>query len=141
MTRPELRRCLPAGHIDSAASAAQIANPLTHRTGSASVAATGTVQRRSVNPPQATSAAAAGNRIHSGIGMLNCATDPPSGVEPMKATHSRHSCAFRTSETATIAPVTPSAIPSARHSRRTANHSSPIPGVTLVSSTKPHVHG
>ena len=42
---------------------------------------------------------------------------------------------------ATTAPVTPSAIASARHSRRTANQSSPIPGVTLVSSTNPHVHG
>ena len=72
-------RCWLSGSL---ASAAQIANPLTHNTGSASVAATGTVQRRSVVAPQITSTAAAGSRSHSGIGIWNCATDPPSGVDP-----------------------------------------------------------
>ena len=40
-----------------------------------------------------------------------------------------------------MAAVTPNAMASARHSRRTANHSSPMPGVTLVNSISDHVHG
>ena len=40
-----------------------------------------------------------------------------------------------------MAAVTPRAIASARHSRRTANQTSPIPGVTFVRMTKAHVHG
>ena len=54
---------------------------------------------------------------------------------------SRHWSGRVTKETATIAAVTPSAIPSDRHSRRTANHSSPIPGVIFVSRTSDQVHG
>ncbi len=42
---------------------------------------------------------------------------------------------------ATMTAVAPSAMPSARHSRRTANHSSPTPGVTFVSSIRAHIQG
>ena len=44
-------------------------------------------------------------------------------------------------ETATMAAVAPSAMPSCRHSRRTTNHSRPTPQVGLVSSTNDHVQG
>ena len=51
------------------------------------------------------------------------------------STQSATASGSSTNETATIAAVAPSAIASARHSRRTANHSSPIPGVIFVSRT------
>ena len=40
-----------------------------------------------------------------------------------------------------MAAVAPSAIASSRHSRRTTNHSKPMPGVIFVSSTSAHIHG
>ncbi len=46
-----------------------------------------------------------------------------------------------TKDTAAITAVAPSAIPSWRHSRRTANQSRPTPALGLVSSTNDHVHG
>ena len=55
--------------------------------------------------------------------------------------HSAQSDGLIANETATIAAVAPSAIARFRHSRRTANHSSPTPGVTFVSSTNAHVAG
>ncbi len=46
--------------------------------------------------------------------------------------HSRHRSGTVRTDTATMAAVTPSAIPNRRHSPRTACHTTPIPGVTLV---------
>jgi hypothetical protein len=75
------------------------------------------------------------------MAIWNCATEPPSGVERMKSSHWRQSDASMTRDPATIADVTPSAIPSWRHSRRTANQVRAIAGVTLVNATNAHAQG
>ncbi len=57
------------------------------------------------------------------------------GVLELAATtsiHCRHRAGSSAYETPTITPVTATARPSSRHSRRTANQAIPIPGVTLV---------
>ena len=97
-------------------SAARTAKPLGHSTGSASVAPTGTVQRRSVRPPQATSARAAGTRIQSGTGTENwLSADPPAVAPRLSRSHDSKSRASIASETATSAAVTQRAIARERH--------------------------
>src|SRR5439155_306454 len=57
------------------------------------------------------------------------------------STHVRHSSGSSTNEPAAMTAVAPSAIASARHSRRTANQRRPTPGVTFVNSTIDHAAG
>ncbi len=114
-----------------------MAGPMIQSTGSAMVLATGTTQRRSVRAPQTTSAAAAARRSNSG-GMSHwreLLTSGPVELELIRnLTQSNHAPGAIANETAAIAAVAPSAIPSDRHSRRTTNQSSETPGVTLVSN-------
>ena len=58
----------PVGGSRSAMTARSIARPPYHSAGSASIPATGTVQRRFVRAPQTTSATANGSRTRNGIG-------------------------------------------------------------------------
>ncbi len=66
---------------------------------------------------------------------------PGSEVTIRERTQSIHMPGAMTAETTTNAAVAPSAMASERHSRRTANHSRPIPGVTFVSSTNDQAAG
>src|SRR5262245_5074674 len=65
-------------------------------------------------------------------------TEPGTVLDPVLDASSRNQSAHWSGatsiDTATIAPVTAAASITARHSRRTANHNTPMPGVTLVSS-------
>ena len=90
-------------------------------TGSASIAASGTVHRRSVRAPQITIDGRDGDPDQQDAHCV-----PPSWRS--SAIQSRQTSGANTNETAAIAAVVPSAIASARHSRRTANHSRPTPG-------------
>ena len=80
--------------------------------------------------------------MRSGIAIENWLSGAPEAVLRMlslsQATHSRPSISR---DTATSAAVQPSAIASGRHSRRTANQTSPTPGVTLVRSTNDQATG
>src|ERR1035437_2214446 len=99
-----------------------------HKIGSASIEATGTSHGQSRLAPSHTSATASGRRIASG---------PPSVcLDPAARTpiHSAHRPGARIMVGTAIAAVTPSATDSFRHSPRNANHRTPTPGVTLVSS-------
>src|SRR6185436_520999 len=111
-----------------------------HSAGSAIIAATGTVQRRSVVAPQTTTTTATGRRASSGIGT---AAHVPSRPDTVLSTVSQSDQAFgmNTAEATMIMPVATSAVASWFHSRRTANHSRPTPGVTFVSSTNDHAAG
>ena len=110
-------------------------------TGSAAQAwrARTTVQRRSVRAPQVTSTTAADRRDHRGSETANWPTVAPvwrpRNAEPVRP----QSCGVDERGHGTSTAVAPSAIASERHSRRTANHSSPTPGVTLVSRTNAQV--
>jgi hypothetical protein len=108
--------------------------------GMASVAATRTVQRRSVRAPQATSASAPTSRIGSGIGKCSPSGSTPT-IERRATTHWPQSAGARAHETALSAAVAPSAMASDRHSLLTANQTRPTPGVTFVSRTNDHAAG
>ncbi len=56
-------------------------------------------------------------------------------------THSIQAAGWSAPEIATTTTVAPAASTRLRHSRRSANHRIPIPGVTLVRSTNAHVAG
>src|SRR5207247_1338328 len=66
------------------------------RTGSAIVAATGTVQARSVRAPPITTAAAIGRRIQIGIGRVTLAGAPAFTIEAIQASHSDRSTSSET---------------------------------------------
>src|SRR5450631_1532207 len=113
--------------------ARSMARPPYQNAGRASIAATGTAQRRLVRAPQTTTTTAIGRRNHGGIGIaahVPLVLPTLLVITPIHSSQARESTAR---ETATIAAVAPRAMASDRHSRRTANHSRPIPGVTLVS--------
>ena len=76
----------------------------------------------------------------SGIG-IDAQVPPLPVLAASRSNQANQLCGISTNETATIAAVDPSAIASDRHSRRSANHSRPTPGVIFVSSTKAQVHG
>ena len=101
-----------------------------HIAGTASAAATGTVQRASRVAPHQTIAAAIGSRSQSGMGRAGHGGGVPAESSSI-VTQPTHSAGTSTNVTATIAAVAPSAMPSWRHSRRATNHSSPMPGRDL----------
>ena len=68
----------------------------------------------------------------SGIGTAAQVGSRPA-MDDRTLSHSSQAPGMMTTEIAMTAAVAPSAIPRFRHSRRTANQSRPIPGVTLVS--------
>ena len=117
-----------------------IAKPPGHSAGSATTALSGTVQRRFVCAPHATMTAATGRRTISGIGRAGQGGSVPACSKSIE-TQPIHCVGMVTSVTATIAPVTPSAIPRLRHSRRTANQMRPIPGVSFVNRTTAQAPG
>jgi hypothetical protein len=122
--------------------ASSIEIPPYHRAGRASIEATGTVQGRSVRAPQTTIATAIGPRIQSGTGSdAHVPVRPEPRFAVTTPIHSLHSPGARANDAATMAVVAPNAIASDRHSRRTANHSRPIPGVIFVRRTIDQVHG
>ena len=94
--------------------------------------ATGTVQRRSVRAPQTTIEIANGSLTRNGMGTAaHVPSRPATWVRtPIQSTHAHGMIAADVATTMTVAP---SAIARLRHSRRTANQISPIPGETLVS--------
>ena len=94
--------------------------------------ATGTVQRRSVRAPHTTSAIANGRRTRNGIGTAAQVPSRPA-TWVRTAIQSAHAQGMIAAEVATTMAVAPMAIARLRHSRRTANQMSPIPGETLVS--------
>ena len=102
--------------------------------------ATGTVQRRFVWAPQTTSATANGSRTRNGIGTAAQVPSRPA-IRDSTSPHSNQASGSVTKDTATIRAVAPSAMASCRHSPRTTNHKSPIPGVIFVSSTSAQVAG
>src|SRR5262245_38969304 len=107
--------------------------------GRPTVAATATVHGLSVRAPQITIRAAIGRRRGAAGGTLKyCGSFK---FEMRESIHSCQSCGAITNVTAEMAAVAPRAIARLRHSRRTANHRRPTPGVTLVSNTNDHVHG
>src|SRR5919106_6864093 len=113
-----------------------IASPVYQKTGCASTAASGTVQRAENRPPTAAIATAAARRIQSGgSGKIS------GEVVANRCGHSSHAPGTRMNEIALIASVTPSATARYRHSRRAANHARPTPGVIFVSSRKLHAAG
>ena len=57
------------------------------------------------------------------------------------ANQSAQALGLRTYDTATTASVNATAIPAARHSRRTTNHSQPTPGVIFVRTGNAHTTG
>ena len=81
-----------------------------------------------------------GKRIASGTGTAAHVPFLPT-FEASTCGQRSHASGWNAAETATMATVAPSAIARDRHSRRTANHSSPTPGVILVSSTKDQAAG
>ena len=109
-------------------------------TGIAIAAPTGTVHRRSVRAPHATMTAPTATRSHSGPGSVHNGNVTPA-LSRRLSTHSNQADGMITNETRATAAVAPIAIPSERHSRRTANHSSPTPGVTFVRRMKAHAAG
>ena len=102
--------------------------------------ATGTVQRRSVRAPQTTTAIAMGSRTRSGTGTAAQVPSRPAMLTRTE-TQSAQAHGIIAQETPATAAVAPSAIPRLRHSRRTANQSRPMPGVTFVRSTRPQAAG
>src|SRR4029078_6684853 len=88
-----------------------------------------------------TSTAATGRRASKGIAPQMPAVFGPVEWLTRTSIHSAQSDGLVANDTATIAAVAPSTIARLRHSRRTANHSTPTPGVTFVSSTNAHVAG
>src|ERR1019366_144314 len=93
----------------SGITARSIARPPYHSAGRATIAATGTAQRRLVRAPQTTTATAIGRRNHSGIGIaaeFPLLWPPPA---PIPRSHSSQARGSTASETATIAAVAPSA--------------------------------
>lgn len=92
--------------------------------------------------PQITTSAAAGRRTSSGTGTnefgLSAGLRVPVALPMSTPIQSAHRLGAARNDALTTRPVTTSAVDSGRHSRRTANHSKPTPGVTLVSSTNDH---
>ena len=126
----------------SAGNAARIARLLSHTIGRLRTTATGTVQRRSVSAPHVTTTAATGSRTSSGMGAYQPGVSSGAPASRTRsASHCRHASGATTKETAETTTVAPTASPSDRHSRRTANHSSPIPGVTFVNSGRAQAMG
>ena len=111
-----------------------------HIAGMASHAATATVHGRSVRAPHTTSRNAAGRRIQSGMGMALGAIGLLDSAMS-SSIHSRHIQGASRNDTPAMIAVAPRAMARERHSRRTANQTRPMPGVTLVSSTNDHVQG
>ena len=101
--------------------------------GRASQTATGTSQRRPVAAPKATRTAA--------ITVRGTRSWLRPGDARRNANQSDQADGARAKETATTAAVPPRARASARHSRRTANHRTPRPGVTFVRIGKAQVAG
>ena len=108
--------------------------------GSASIADTGTVQRRFVLAPQITRATAKGSRTMNGMGTAAQVPFLPT-LLARTCGQRYHASGSRTNETATTAAVDSSATASEPHSRRTTNHSSPIPGAIFVRSTNDQAAG
>src|SRR4029078_5070396 len=126
----------------SGITASSIDRPPYHTAGRASIEATGTVHARSLRAPQTTIAMATGSRTRRGTGTdAHVPLLPAATFRWTTSTHVRHWSGSITKETATIAALTPRAIARDRRSRRTADHSSPIPAVIFVRSTSDHVHG
>ena len=71
--------------------------------------------------------------IHSGAARMPLARAGPAALARSASIQRLHRSGASTRVGTTINAVTPSAIPRLRHSRRKANHSSPMPVVTLVS--------
>src|SRR3954466_15562154 len=115
-------------------------NPPYQSAGSAIIEATGTTQRRFVRAPHTMRATATGRRNQKGIGTAAQVPSRPA-AELRTLNHSAHAAGIKNADTAMTASVAPRAIPSERHSPRTANQSRPIPGVTLVRSTNAQVAG
>src|SRR3954447_25056122 len=115
-------------------------NPPYHSAGSAIIDAAGTTQRRFVRAPQTIRATATGRRNQKGIGTAAQVPSRPA-AELRTENHSAQAAGMKTADTAMTPSVAPRAIPSDRHSPRTANQSRPIPGVTFVSSTNAQVAG
>ncbi len=102
--------------------------------------AIGTVHGRSVRAPQTIRTIAIGKRTQAGIGT----TGTGLGVETlasMNRTQSPHDPGSMTKLTPAIAPVTPSAMPRLRQSRRATNHRIPMPGPIFVRSGIAHIAG
>ena len=108
-------------------------------TGMASSTPIGSSQRWSRRAAMMMTMAASGNRAMSGMG-----TDPATVLEPVldvsSWNHSAHSPGVSTAVTAITASVAAIARLKPNHSRRTANHRMPRPGVTFVSSGKAHAN-
>ena len=121
-------------------------SPRIQSTGSAMNDATGTVHRRDVRAPQMTTSAAIGMRTTSGMRMTegvrpNPVAPPEPLFERSTSIHWVHNLGEARSLSAITRAVAETAIARCAHSRRTANQSRPIPGVTLVNSTNAHVQG
>ena len=101
--------------------ASSIDSPPYHSAGSASIPATGTVQRRPVQAPQTTSATANGSRTTNGIGTAAQVPSRPA-IRLRTSTHWNQASGISANETATIdAPSRPARSPAAatRAGRRT----------------------
>ncbi len=91
--------------------------------------------RSQARPPIAATPAttiASGSRTRSEIGRYQPGVCGVLELVRITSIHCLHAVGSRRYDASTMAPVTPSAIASGRHSRRNANQASPIPGVTLV---------
>ncbi len=107
---------------------------MTHRAGSAIMAASGTAQERSARAPQATTRAAHENAEYKRRVAQHAAVTGVLALDESTRSHSGHHAGTSAKEQMTRGPVTPNAIASERHSQRTANHNSPMPGVTFESN-------
>ena len=103
-----------------------------HRTGRASIAASGTVHRRSVRPPQAAITPATAIRGRSQLAGFAVVGEEGDPVAPQLRGDDERDAGDKGGHP-------DRAVASAVHSRRTANQTSPTPGVTLVSCTNDQV--
>ncbi len=114
-----------------------------HTLGRASMTPMGSSHALSSRAASTTSTTPMGSRTRNGSGMTWIRGSDPT-LAASSEIHSAHSSGDSTTDTPTIAAVSPSPTHSARHSPRSGCHRIPIPGVTLVrngNAQAPAPHG